>query len=174
MGLFGFSMHFIFFVSGIAFRKYLINMEQYNIPFWTVISLFIIFMGSAYFILGNLIQPVRLATGAQAHPFYFLYLSILGITFCTCLSQYLSNKNGFQFLQILGVYSLQIYLVHMLAGVGVRIILLYIFGIQNWVIHIIIGVGFALIAPIILQKVSDRIKFPYLFEFKRNYDPASS
>ena len=174
LGLFGFSMHFIFFVSGIVFRKYLINMEKHNTPLWIVVSLFIIFTGSVYFILGNLVEPVRLATGAQTHPFYFLYLAILGITFCICLSQYLSNKNGFQFLQILGVYSLQIYLVHMLAGVGIRMILLYIFGIQNWGIHIITGVGFALIAPIILQKISDRIKFPYLFEFKRNYDPVSS
>ena len=170
MGLFGFSMHFIFFVSGIVFRKYLMNMEKYNAPLWAVASLFIIFTGSTYFILGNLIEPVRFASGAQTHPFYFLYLAILGTAFCICLSQYLSNKNGFQFLQTLGIYSLQIYLVHMLAGVGLRMVLLNVFGIQNWVIHIIAGVGFALITPIILQKISDRIKFPYLFEFKRNYD----
>jgi hypothetical protein len=160
MGLSGFSIHFIFFVSGIAFRKYFMNMEKYNIPLWTVVSLFIIFMGSEYFILGNLIEPVR---GYHVNPFCFLCSAILGSVFCVCLSQYLSKKNGFQFLQTLGVYSLQIYLVHMLAGVGIRMILLYVFGIQNWVIHIIIGVGFALIAPIILQRISDRIKFPYLF-----------
>lgn len=174
MSLFGFSMHFIFFVSGIAFGKYLMNMEKYNTSLWVVVSLFIIFMGSGYFIFENLVEPVRFTAGAQTHPFYFLYLAILGMTFCICLSQYLSKKNGFQFLQILGNYSLQIYLVHMLAGVGARMVLLYVFGIQNWVIHIIIGVGFALIAPIVLQKISDRIKFPYLFEFKRNYDPVSS
>ena len=174
MGLFGFSMHFLFFVSGIVFRRYFINMEKYNAPLWAVVILFIVFMGSAYFIFGNLVEPVRMASGAQTHPFYFLYLAVLGITFCICLSQYLSKKNGFQFLQILGIYSLQIYLVHMLAGVGTRMVLLHVFGIQNWVIHIIIGVGLALTSAIVLQKTSDWFKFPYLFEFKRNYGPISS
>lgn len=174
MSLFGFSMHFIFFVSGIVFRKHLMNMERHDMPLWAVVSLFFIFMGSAYFILEHLVEPVRFEAGAQTHPFYFLYLAILGIIFCAGLSQYLSRKNEFQFLQVLGMYSLQIYLAHMLAGVGARMILLYVFGIQNWVIHIIIGVGFALITPIILQKISDRIKFPYLFEFKKNYDSISS
>jgi fucose 4-O-acetylase-like acetyltransferase len=160
MGLFGFSTHFIFFVSGIVFRKYLLNIEKYNIPFWIIFFLFIVFMGSEYFIFENLIEPAR---GYQAHIFYFLYSAIFGTILCVCLSQYLSKKNGFQFLQILGVYSLQIYLAHMMAGVAIRMILLRVFGIQSWVIHIIIGVGFALIAPMILQKISDRIKFPYLF-----------
>ena len=171
MGLFGFSMHFIFFVSGIIFRKYFVNIEKVNTSLWAVVALFIIFAGSEYFIFGNLVEPVRMPSGAQTHPFYFLYLATLGIIFCVCLSQYLSKKNGFQFLQVLGVYSFQIYLVHMLAGVGTRMILLHVLGIQNWVIHIIIGVGVALTAPIILQKISDRFRFPYLFEFKRNYDP---
>ncbi len=171
-GLFGFSIHFIFFVSGIVFRKYFMDLENYNIPLWVVVSLFVIFMGSAYFLFDKLIEPVRLAEGVQTHPFYVLYLAILGMTFCICLSQYLSKRREFQFLQNLGIYSLQIYLVHMLAGVGVRMVLLYVFGIQNWVIHIAIGVGFALTAPIVLQKISDRIKFPYLFEFRRNYDPV--
>jgi fucose 4-O-acetylase-like acetyltransferase len=173
-GLSGFSMHFIFFVSGIIFRRYFIIIEKYNAPLWAVILLFITFMGSAYFIFENLVKPVRMASGAQTHPFYFLYLAVLGITFCVCLSQYLSTKNGFQFLKILGIYSLQIYLVHMLAGVGTRMVLLHVFGIQNWVIHIIIGVGLALTTAIVLQKTSDWFKFPYLFEFKRNYEPISS
>jgi fucose 4-O-acetylase-like acetyltransferase len=170
MGLFGFSMHLIFFVGGIAFRKYFINVGELNAPFWAVILLFITFTGSAYFIFEKLIEPVRITTGAQAHPFYFLYLAVVGMAFCICLSQYLSKKNGFQFLQILGVYSLQIYLVHMLAGAGLRMILLNVFGIHNWVFHIMAGVSFALITPIVLQKISDRIKFPYLFEFKRNHE----
>jgi fucose 4-O-acetylase-like acetyltransferase len=174
MGLFGFSMHFIFFVSGIVYRKYLMNMEKQHAPLWVVVSLFIIFTGSAYFILGILIEPVRFASGAQRNPFYFLYLAVLGMAFCVCLAQYLSNKNGFHFLQTFGNYSLQIYLVHMLAGVGLRMVLLNVFGIQNWVIHLIAGVSFALITPIVLQKISDRFKFPYLFDFKRTYGPISS
>jgi fucose 4-O-acetylase-like acetyltransferase len=168
-GLFGFSTHFIFFVGGIVLRKYFMDAEKYNLPLWSILLLFIILLGSGYFIFEYQIQPARLA-GAH-HQFYFLYFTALGITSYAGLAQYLARKNTAQYLKLLGTYSLQIYLVHMLAGVGARMVLLYVFGIQNWVIHIIIGVGFGLIAPIILQKISDRIKFPYLFEFKRNYDP---
>jgi peptidoglycan/LPS O-acetylase OafA/YrhL len=133
--------------------------------------LFFILIGSGYIIFEFQIKPIRLS--GSSHPFYFLYLAFLGITACTSLSQYLAQKNIAPYLQWLGVYSLQIYLVHMLAGVGIRMVLLYVFGIQNWVFHIAMGVAFALTAPIILQKISDRFKFPYLFEFKRIYDPAS-
>lgn len=170
-GIFGFSTYFIFFVMGIILRKTLMNTERYNPSLWFILLLFFILIGSGYIIFEFQIKPIRLS--GSSHPFYFLYLAFLGITACTSLSQYLAQKNIAPYLQWLGVYSLQIYLVHMLAGVGIRMVLLYVFGIQNWVIHIAMGVAFALTAPIILQKISDRFKFPYLFEFKRIYDPAS-
>lgn len=164
--LFGFSVHFIFFASGLLFRDQFMRAEKYEIPLWAVILSLAALVGSEYFIFENLIAPVRLAD--SSHPFYFLYLSILGIIACSALSQYLARRNTLRFLQILGTYSLQIYLVHMLAGAALRIILLRVFGIQNWVVHIVVGATFALIAPIVLQKISDRLNFPYLFELKRN------
>ncbi len=171
-GLFGFSTHFIFFVSGIVLRKILMDVEKYDLPLWAILSLFIILISSGWFIFEYQIKPERLA--GSPHSFYFLYLAVLGITACISLSQYLAKRDAIQYLKILGIYSLQIYLVHMLAGVGIRIILLNIFGVQNWVVHIILGVGFALTAPIVLQKISDWARFPYLFEFKRNPEPTSS
>ena len=169
-GLFGYSTHFVFFVSGIILRKFLVEAEKYNPPLWLILFLFIILIGSGYAIFEYQIEPIRLAGGG--HPFYFLYLAILGTIACISLAQYLAKRNAARYLQVLGQYSLQIYLVHMLAGVGMRMVLLHVFGIQNWVLHIIIGAGFALTAPIILQKLSDKLKFPYLFEFKRNYEPS--
>jgi len=171
-GLFGFSIYFIFFVMGIVLKKTLLGAEKYNLPLWFILMLFFILISSGYLIFEYQIKPVRL--NGSNHPFYFLYLAALGTTTCIGLSQYLAKKKAAQFLKTLGTYSLQIYLVHMLAGVGIRMVLLNVFGIQNWVVHIIIGVGFALTAPIILQKISDRVKFPYLFEFKKNYDPVTS
>ncbi len=170
-GLYGFSIYFIFFVMGIILKKTLLDAEKYNLPLGFILLLFLILIGSGYLIFEYQIKPVRLSGGN--HPFYFLYLAALGTTACIGLSQYLAKKNTAQFLKTLGTYSLQIYLAHMLAGAGIRMVLLNVFGIQNWVVHIIIGVGFALTAPIFLQKISDRVKFPYLFEFKKNYDPVT-
>jgi len=171
-GLFGFSTYFIFFVLGIVLRQAIMHMEQYNLPLWTILLLFMILVGSGYVIFEYKIEPIRLS--GSTHPFYFIYLATLGTAACIGLSQYLAKRNAAPFLQWLGTYSLQIYLVHMLAGVGMRMVLLHVFGIQNWVIHILIGVVFALTASILLQKLSERLKFPYLFEFKRNYEAAST
>jgi fucose 4-O-acetylase-like acetyltransferase len=161
----GFSTHFLFFVSGIFLGKYLLK-DIPSVPLWAVIMLFALLMGAGCFTFENLITPTRLTDGS--HPFYFLFLSILGVISCTSLSRYLSGKNFLQPLKILGRYSLQIYLAHMLAGAGVRMILTNVFQIQNWVLHITLGAIVALTVPIMLQKISERINFPYLFEFKWN------
>jgi peptidoglycan/LPS O-acetylase OafA/YrhL len=151
-------------VSGILFGKYFMQAEKYEIPLWVVILLLGILIGSGYFVFERLIEPVRLFD--DPHPLYFLSLSIIGTVACSGLAQYLARKGIAKFLQTLGTYSLQIYLVHMLAGVGMRMVLLFA-GVQNWVAHIVIGTVFALVAPIILQKLSDRLNFPYLFELKK-------
>jgi len=170
LGLFGFSGHFIFFVIGIYARKYLIDQPR-TVPPWTVALLFILLGASGYYLFSNVIEPMRLV--GKPYPHYFMLLSILGIAACVGWAQYLSKRNTLGFLRTLGIYSLQIFLVHMLAGVAVRMILLQI-GIQNWIVHILIGTLTALVVPILLQEISARIKFPYLFEWKRSKPVAPS
>jgi fucose 4-O-acetylase-like acetyltransferase len=162
----GFSTQFLFFASGIFLGKNLLNKDVPSVPLWVVMMLLALLTGAGFFTFENLIMPTRLTDGS--HPLYFLFLSILGIVSCTSLSRYLSEKNLIQPLKILGRYSLQIYLAHMLAGAGTRMILANIFHLQNWVLHITIGVTVALTVPIVLQKISERINFPYLFEFRRS------
>jgi len=162
MALGGFSVHFIFFVSGMLLKDLFTSLESKNISFWVIGILAVLLVGSSLFIFENRIEPVRLA--GSGHPFYFLFLSIFGIMTGILLSQYLARKNIFGFFKILGTYSLQILLVHMLAGVATRVILLQVFGIQNWIIHIVAGVTIALVGPILLYQISTRIRFPYLFD----------
>jgi fucose 4-O-acetylase-like acetyltransferase len=160
-----FSTHLIFFISGILFRKYLWEKISFKPSIWTIIILFLILVGSGLFIFETRLQPTRLASSDQ--PFYFLYLAIVGILFSINLAQYLAEKNIFPFLKTLGLYSMQIYLAHMLAGVGARVALIKIFNLQNWVLHIVLGVSFALIAPVILQLLSKSFNFSYLFELPK-------
>ena len=167
-----FSIEFLFFVAGILAKRYLTNPEKHSIPIEVTFVLFIILMGSGYFIFTNQIDPTRLTNGS--HPFYFLYLSTLGITSCIGLSQYLARKNCCRYIKVLGIYSLQIYLVHMLAGVGARIILLKLFHLQNPALHICIGVIVGLWAPIILYKISLLLHFPYLFHLKEGRPIANN
>jgi len=166
----GFSTHFLFFVSGIFLGKYLLSINAPSVPLWVVMLLFALLVGAGYFTFEKLIKPTRLTDGS--HPFYFLFLSILGIIACLSLSQYLSKKNLIRSLRTFGRYSLQIYLAHMLAGVGTRMILANVLHLQNWVLHITIGVTVALTAPIVLQKISERINFPYLFDFRKSREKS--
>lgn len=159
-------MFFIFFASGILFKTFFMNMETVNqtpgLGLCLVSALFI----SAFYAFTNLIEPTRLAD--RSHIFYFLAFSMVGIFAFSALSQYLAHKNIFSFFQILGRYSLQIYLAHMLAGVGIRMALIYAFGIENWIIHIAIGTSCALMIPIAIQMIADKLNFPYVFQlFKK-------
>jgi fucose 4-O-acetylase-like acetyltransferase len=165
MALWSYSTHLIFFVSGIVFRNQVMRIEKIEVPFWMVVFLLAVLIGTGYFIFKNLLEPMRLSGSMQ--PYYFMVLAVLGTIACVVLAQYLARKNIASFLQVLGTYSLQIYLVHMLAGVGIRTVLLLVFGVRNWVVHIVVGVMFALITPILMQKISDRLNFPYLFEWKK-------
>lgn len=162
-GLFGFSGHLIFFAGGILFKELAMKAAKYDLPSWGILLLLAALIGSGYYVFTYRIPPLRLV--GSPYSFYFLYLSVLGCVAFTALSQYLSRRNSAQFLQTLGLYSLQIYLAHMLAGVGMRMVLLML-GVENWVAQIIIGTTFALAAPILLQKISDKLNFPYLFALK--------
>jgi fucose 4-O-acetylase-like acetyltransferase len=165
-----FSAHFIFFISGILVRKYLWGRDILKPSLWIVTILLITLLGSGWFIFENMIEPTRLAS--SAHPFYFLYLAVVGILFCINLAQYLAEKNLAPFLKMLGLYSLQIYLAHMLAGVGIRVILQKVFHLQSWELHMLLGVLFALIAPIFLQRLSKSFNLSYVFEFpKKSTEP---
>ncbi len=164
MALLGFSTHFLFFVLGIQLRRWLADENGLSLPLWAILALFATLLGSGYFVFKNLLEPKRILS--LAHPFYVLYFSAVGIAACVSLSKYLAAKGALIFLKTLGVYSLQIYLVHMLAGAGTRLVLQTVFHAQNWILHILLGVTAALVIPIALQKISETINFPYLFELK--------
>jgi len=85
----------------------------------------------------------------------------------TSLSIHLAKRQALPYLMIIGRYSLPIYLAHMLAGVGMRTILVNFFGLQNWILHMLIGVAFAVVSPMLLQRFFSKINLPYLFEWKK-------
>lgn len=162
LALHGFSTGFIFFVFAVLIKKYLGDLERYSLSPWATVVLLPVLLGTGYYIFEKCIEPTRLTNGL--HPFYFLFLAVLGISFCLGLAQFLARKKYCQVIQSLGIYSLQIYLVHMLAGVGARVVLLNFFHIQNPLVHMMIGMGAGLFAPIIFYKIALKMDFPYFFE----------
>ncbi len=164
--LHSFSIEFLFFVFGILTKKYLIGPKSYYVPTTITGAAFILFAGSSYFIFTTQIAPTRLTDGS--HPFYFLYLSTLGILFCIGLSQLVARKNGCYFLKVIGILSLPIYLIHMIAGMAARTILLKFFHINNPAAHIGVGTFVALVAPMLIYQSSLKLQFPYLFHWQKS------
>lgn len=165
LALHGFSTGFVFFVFAVFVKEYLGSFEKNAIPAGITCLLFLFLSGSGWYVFEYAIEPTRLTNGS--HPFYFLYLAGIGIAFCIGLAQFLAEKKCCRLIKIFGIYSLQIYLVHMLAGVAARMVLLNIFSIENPVLHLVIGVSCGLLVPIVLYKTALKFKFPYLFEMRR-------
>jgi fucose 4-O-acetylase-like acetyltransferase len=82
------------------------------------------------------------------------------------VSERMCNHKAFSIIQYLGVNSLIIYLVHMLAGNGTRIFLNKVLHIQNSSIHIIAGTILGLLIPLMVYKLAMMTKYlSWLFQF---------
>lgn len=98
--------------------------------------------------------------------FNLLLPQISGSFVIIFISYYLSEKSRYSFIEYLGVNSLTIYLVHLLAGNGFRIIIFKFLHIENSYVHIILGTCFGLLLPILFYNFSKRFKLlRWLFVF---------
>jgi peptidoglycan/LPS O-acetylase OafA/YrhL len=163
--LHGFSTGFLFFVFGVLASEYLKIERGYVLPIWGTLVVSSVLFVSGWYVFAGVIGPVRLPDGS--HPLFFLFFSAMGITACIGLAQWLAEKQWCGFVKIFGQFSLQIYLVHMLAGVAARVVLLQLFHVTNPFLHMIVGVSAGLIVPIILYKTALKMRMTYLFEWNR-------
>ncbi|SEO26948.1 Fucose 4-O-acetylase [Mucilaginibacter gossypiicola] len=82
------------------------------------------------------------------------------------LSEKMTYRSGFSFLEYLGVNSLVIYLVHMLAGNGTRIFLAKILHVNNSIVHIVLGTLMGILIPLAVLNIASKTKYlSWLFKF---------
>ena len=82
--------------------------------------------------------------------------AVFGILFVICISLFLSAGHHFNFLTLLGRYSLQIYCAHVIIAAGVRLVLLKGLHLHSEMAHILLGVLLALSLPVLIAKVDER------------------
>jgi len=92
-----------------------------------------------------------------------LPLGILGTSGIIVLSAWLDRRNSLPVLQYIGSRSLQIYVAHVLCTAGSRILLMKLLHIYSVPIHIVVGMGAGVILPLVLDKLSRRFHFTWLF-----------
>lgn len=150
-------VNLFFFSLGVLFMEYQIKLEKIS----TLTSSLLVFL------LLNYIY-VDFTFHAMSLVIMQLFIALSGILFIISLSMVFAKINKLTFLKYLGSFSMTIYLVHILAGSGFRIILLKISHVNSVYIHIVGGVIAGILLPIIFYKVVKLIKLnSFVFgEFK--------
>jgi fucose 4-O-acetylase-like acetyltransferase len=86
----------------------------------------------------------------------------LGIVGTLAIAVLISRLN-WRFFHYLGQYTLQIYVAHIIFASGLRIVLDRFLGIQDLLLHLTLGIIVGIAAPLVLNWVSNRLRFRYLF-----------
>ena len=93
-----------------------------------------------------------------------LLIASLGIMFVITVSIVLQNGGYLIFIRKIGENSLIIYVAHFIFLIGSKVILLKLFQCSNVYIHFIINTLCAIMFPLIIMKISERVGFKYMIK----------
>jgi fucose 4-O-acetylase-like acetyltransferase len=144
----------IFFISGIIFSFY------FKKDWLQSKKLFLI--TTCLFFLSQYIYHFYYSWHYLDHSIFTLFLAFVSVFFVVLLSSLLS-KLKVNFLAYLGGASMVIYLMHILAGSGMRVILYKVFSIDSTVVHSILGVISGLLLPLVALWIINKINLKYIF-----------
>ncbi|HFZ8995334.1 TPA: acyltransferase family protein [Citrobacter freundii] len=148
----------IFFFAGVMFSTVRMSAKSSQFSLITLAISFILFCAIQYkfhFMDGMFYDDIGIST---------FFVAIISIFFVFCLSTVLGMV-GIEPLRKIGEYSMIIFLVHILAGSGTRIILSKFLGVDNWYLHIIVGTAAGVVLPIVFYKVTKMLKLNFLFSY---------
>ena len=90
-------------------------------------------------------------------------IALCGITASVALTVLLSRVRGLDFVRVMGVHSLEIYVAHTIASAGLRIAIVKGFSIHNIAAHVTIGTAGGIILPVLLSRFCWRCHAEFLF-----------
>lgn len=152
--IFGFiSSNFVFFVLGVVFTMHL-KVEHFS-SWSALLGLALLFVVGQWFFHSYLSYKYT-DKGVES-----LLLACVSIAFVVSMSLLFSRAN-YKFFAYIGSSSMAIYLMHILAGSGSRVILSKVFGIDSVVIHLAVGCLVGVMAPLIALFLIDKLKVKYL------------
>lgn len=96
--------------------------------------------------------------------YIFLVISLIGSLFVIVLSVIYQQKRIMSIFKLVGVYSLQIYIIHPMIGAASRMVFVRYLRIDNSVLILIIGMILGVVMPIVIYKLCQKINFTILFK----------
>ncbi len=148
------SNNFVYFMFGIIFTKYGLGkaVSTYSALFLTAFA----FVAVQFFMLSY---------ADELHAFknvVALFAAFVSIVFVASLSIAVSKYPN-RFFAFIGTSSMAIYVMHVLAGSGVRVFLSKILGVDSVFVHLFFGCLAGVLLPLMALKVIDSLKIPYVF-----------
>ena len=106
---------------------------------------------------------------------YNLVIALVGINLIVTTSVFISKRNYLGIIDYVGKASMAIYLTHILATSGLRIILSKFLGVDNAWLHLILGTVFGVVLPIVAFLIAEKFKIGnILFGGKNKSNPLKS
>jgi hypothetical protein len=159
------AKNWVFFVFGICFSQIKIFISKNNrIVFPTTLLVFLWSQWYFHFNLGLLSKNAN-ANGLA------LFVALSAIIFIVSLSMALSRLQ-LKPLSLVGAYSLEIFLMHVIAGSGFRIILMKVFGVHDASTHLILGTLAGVGIPLTVASILKRANIQFLFTPVRLLKPS--
>jgi fucose 4-O-acetylase-like acetyltransferase len=118
------------------------------------------------FILGQYLLHFIFGLNYQVGGLPILFLATISIFFITSASMWLGQVRIDWFLYI-GASSMTIFVMHVLAGSGARVILHKFMGIESLTIHLLLGTLAGLLLPLLAQKLINKKYMSYLLTWPR-------
>lgn len=148
------SNSLVFFIFGILFNKYNICKRFSSSSLFPIILIF--FIAIQYLFHGYLAKAYT-DKGVES-----LFLACMSILFVVSLSSLIAKRSN-RYFAFIGASSMAIYLMHILAGSGARIILSKVFGVDSTIIHLVIGCLVGILAPLMALRIINKVRMPYVF-----------
>lgn len=145
---------------------------KYNAYLKDVLNIYSFIILTVVFVLVEYFYFVRLGNDYSELNFTTAAIAIVGIFWISNLSVVLSKYNV-AWLSHLGRQSIIIFLVHILASSGVRIVLTKLFHIENWYFNIISGTVAGIILPLLFYHFALRLKMSFFFVYPYVKTPSN-
>jgi len=149
---------FVFFSLGNMLNEFFIQTNKYRIQTVFVIffSLLPFFVATQYYWLHN----------QDMHVIPFFGVTMIGVFIIFAFSRLLSYYGSLNFIRIVGLHSLYIYLMHLLIISSSRMLLVNILKVEVSEVILLTGWTAGVFLPIILYKWMRTNFFKYLFQMK--------
>lgn len=144
----------VYFVFGVVFTRF--NIAS-HLSSYSAFLIFLVLFITAQYGFHDYLGLTYTHRGIEA-----LVLAITSILFVVSASALLSRTSS-KALAFIGASSMAIYLMHILAGSGIRVVLSKFMGINDVVVHLLFGCLAGLLLPLLAVYVINRLNIPYLF-----------